>query len=238
MIRAILLCSLLVASACTVADDSHPPTEPRRTVSVTGTATATAEPDSALVQMGVSIRATELAAAQRGVADKTNALLAMTDRLGIDRGDVDTTGANVRPEYRWNRNTEQQEFVGYLAERQISVTLKALDKLGQLIEGAVAAGVNQVSPPVLKSSERESAYREALKLAALDAKGNAEVLAASLGATLGEAVTVNASSVVPFQPRPMMEMAAVARDSNAPASYNPGDLTFNATVSVTFTLVY
>ena len=236
MIRTLLICSLLGASACTIADDSHSPADERRTISVSGTATATAEPDSALVQMGISMRAKELATAQSGVAKKINALLAVTDGLGIDRGDVDTTGANIRPEYRWNRDTEQQEFLGYIAERRVSVTLQALDKLGLLIEGAVAAGVNQVSPPVLKSSERNTAYREALKLAALDAKGNAEVLAASLGATLGEAVTVNASSVMPFQPRPMMEMAMAARDSSAPASYNPGDLTFNATVSVTFAL--
>lgn len=236
MIRPLLLCSLLIASACTIADESGGHKEPERAVSVSGSATATAEPDSALVQMGVQIRAKELDAAQRAVADKTNALLAVTDKLGIDRNSVDTTGAFVRPDYRWNRNTEQQEFLGYIAERRISVSVEALDKLGLLIEGAVRAGINQVSPPVLQSSGREDAYREALRLAALDARANAEVLATTLGAKLGDAMQVNSSSAMPFQPRPMAEIGRFAADSSAPASYNPGELTFNATVSVTFAL--
>ncbi|MDJ0917307.1 MAG: SIMPL domain-containing protein [Woeseiaceae bacterium] len=205
---------------------------------MSGTATASAKPDSALVQMGVLVRAKQLSAAQSGVAEKTNALLQVTDKLGIDRSKVDTTGANVRPEYRWNPDTEQQEFVGYIAERRIRVTVEELKLLGRLIEGAVGAGVNQVSPPVLQSSGRDDAYREALKLAGLNARANAEVLASTLGANLGDAITINASGAMPFQPRPMMEMARFAGDAaSAPASYNPGELTFNATVNVTFALV-
>ena len=236
MKRSLLLCSLLIASACSIADDSGGHKETERTISVSGSATATAEPDSALVQMGVLIREKQLDAAQRAVADKTNALLEVTDKLGIDRDSVDTTGAFVRPEYRWNRDAEQQEFLGYIAERRISVSVDELEKLGLLIEGAVRVGVNQVSPPTLQSAGREDAYREALRLAALDARANAEVLATTLGAKLGDAMQVNASSAMPFQPRPMAEIGRFAADSNAPASYNPGDLTFNATVSVTFAL--
>ncbi len=236
MLRVFLLCSLLVASACTVADEGGT-NEPARTVSVSGSATATAEPDSALVQMGVSVRAKQLGEAQSGVAEKTNALLGVTDKLGIDRDKVDTTGAHVRPEYHWNRNSGQQEFVGYIAERRITVTVEELDLLGQLIEGAVGAGVNQVSPPALQSSGRDDAYREALRLAALNARNNAEVLATTLGASLGDAINVNASSAVPFQPVPVAELARFSADAAAaPASYNAGELTFNATVNVTFAL--
>ena len=126
MKRALILCTLLIASACTVADEANGSSDANRTVTVSGTATATAAPDSALVQMGVIARAKQLADAQGRVAKQTNALLDVTDKLGIDRNKVDTTGANVRPEYRWNRNTEQQEFVGYIAERRISVTVEDL----------------------------------------------------------------------------------------------------------------
>ncbi|MDJ0759616.1 MAG: SIMPL domain-containing protein [Woeseiaceae bacterium] len=237
MIRVIILCSLLVASACTVADEGRANPETERTVSVSGNATASATPDSALVDMGIVVRSKQLGEAQSRVAEQTNALLEATDKLGIDRSKIDTTGANVRPEYRWNRNTEQQEFVGYIAERRISVTVEELEILGQLIEGAVSAGVNQVSSPVLQSAGREAAYREALKRAALNARSNAEILASTLGASLGDAIKVNASSAVPFQPRAGGNLFSVAESAAAPASYNPGELTFNATVNVTFALV-
>jgi uncharacterized protein YggE len=231
MLKSLTPLILILVSACTMAE------EPQRSVSVSGTGSATAEADSALLQMGVSIRAKQLGDAQAQAARVTNALLAATDKLDIDRSSVDTTGAIVRPDYRWNRTTEEQELMGYIAERQIKVTVKDLDKLGELIESAVAAGVNQVSPPQLQSLKREQAYREALKLAALDARANAEVLATTLGAKLGDAIVVNAGGIATPQPRPEMMMAMSNRDSGAAASYNPGDLSFTASVSVSFALV-
>jgi uncharacterized protein YggE len=185
--------------------------------------------------MAISVRAKSLSDAQAGTAKVSNALLAVTDKLGIERNKVDTTGANVRPDYRWNRDTEQQEFLGYIAERQISITLEDLELLGQLVEGAVSAGVNQVSSPQLVSSKQDAIYREALRLAAEDARANAQVLADAMGLKLGAAVTINAGSSP--QPRPEVMMMSAARDSSAAESYNPGDLSVRAAVSATFELL-
>ena len=60
---------------------------------------------------------------------------------------------------------EEQELRGYIAERQLTIEIDDLDKLGALVEGAVAAGVNQVSPPQLDSSKRKETYRQALRAA-------------------------------------------------------------------------
>lgn len=229
MHKTLILSLLLLASACTVAEE-----EPARTVSVSGNATLPVTADRALLQMAISVRAKSLSDAQAGTAKVSNALLAVTDKLGIERRHVDTTGANVRPEYRWNRDSEQQEFVGYIAERQIKVTLENLELLGQLVEGAVSAGVNQVSSPELVSSLQDAVYRDALRAAAEDARANAQALADALGLELGDAITINAGSVP--QPRPEAMMMSVARDSSAAESYNPGDLSVRATVSASFEL--
>jgi hypothetical protein len=187
--------------------------------------------------MSIVSRAKELAAAQAEAAKVTAAVLSLTDTLNIDRNKVDTTGATVRPDYRWNRETEQQELRGYIAERQLNVNVDDLDILGGLIEGAVAAGVNQVSPPQLDSSRREALHREALAKAATAARANAKVLAETLGATLGDPVSISDGSVAPRPPAPQARMAVAAMESDSAATYNASDLTFFATVAVVFELV-
>ena len=129
--------------------------EQTRTITVNGTGTADVKPDRVTLRMSIVAREATLAAAQKAAADVTTKVLKMTDRMDIDRDQVDTTGASVRPDYRWNRDTEEQELRGYIAERQISVVIKDLEMLGAVVEGAVGAGVNQVSPPHLDSSKRK-----------------------------------------------------------------------------------
>lgn len=231
MLRRLLPALLLLVSACTMADDMT------QTISVTGNGLVSTEPDRATVQMSIVSRAKELDAAQAGAAKVTASVLSLTDKLDIDRNKVDTTGATVRPDYRWNREKEEQELRGYIAERQMGVKVDDLEKLGRLVEGAVAAGVNQVSAPQLDSSRRESMHREALALAAQDARANAKVLAETLGAKLGDPISVSDRSAPPQPPVPQPRMASMAMESDSAATYNAGDLTFTASVTVVFELV-
>ena len=231
MFRRLLPAVLLFASVCTMADDMA------HTVSVTGAGLVSAVADRATVQMSIMSRHKELDAAQAAAAKVTAAILSLTDKLDIERNKVDTTGATVRPDYRWNRETEEQELRGYIAERQMLVKVDDLDKLGKLVEGAVASGVNQVSPPQLDSSKRKALRREALAMAAGDARANAEVLAETLGAKLGEPISIVDGSATPGPPVPIMRMATAAMESDSAATYNAGDLTFAATVTVVFELV-
>jgi uncharacterized protein YggE len=231
MNKLVLATMLALAGSPAMADD-----EPR-TVAVNGTGSAQVAPDSAIVSMSIVSREPSLAAAQKGAADVTAKVLALTDRLKIKRADVDTTGATVRADYRWNRDTEAQELRGYIAERQITVDLKDLDTLGELVEGAVGTGVNQVTPPQLKSSKSRETYREALAKAAADARANAETLASALGAKLGDAVSISAGGG-PRPPVPVMARAAMAdMAESAPQTYNAGDLSFQADVNVVFELL-
>jgi uncharacterized protein YggE len=158
--------------------------------------------------------------------------------MDIDRDQVDTTGASVRPDYRWNREKEEQELRGYIAERRIAIEIDDLDKLGAAVEGAVGAGVNQVSPPRLDSSKRKQTYRQALRAAAEDARANALQLATALGARLGSVITINSGTSEPRPPVPYAAgVRAMAAESDAVESYNAADLSFDATVTVVFQLL-
>ncbi len=207
-----------------------------RTLAVSGTASTTAVPDLARIDMTVVERSQSVATAQTAAAAATSRVLAVLDKLDIPRKSVNTTAASIRPDYRWNRQTEEQELLGYVVERRIAVELRDLDKLGKLIEQATAAGVNQMTPPQLDSSKRREVYREALEKAVADARANAEVLAAATGNAVGAALSINAGHSGPVPLARGRVMADMAVAESAPATYVPGEIRFDATVRIVYEL--
>ena len=214
--------------------------DPARTISVSGTGSVELAPDKATLVLSIVAREADVETAQSKAAEVTAKVLALADDLNIERNLVDTTSASVRPDYRWNRDSEEQELRGYIAERQMRIEVRDLEQLGVVIERAVKAGVNQVMPPQLDSSNRRDAYRDALDKAALDAKETATRLAASLDLKLGSAIRVDAGSNI-RPPVPMFGGRQVAMamsdEAAAPETYNAADMKVSATISVVFELV-
>lgn len=209
-----------------------------RTISVDGSGFATVRPDMARLGLAVEARDPSLAQAQRDVADVTGRVLALLDDAGVESRHVDSTAASVQPHYRWNRQTETQELIGYIAARRIDVEIRDLALLGRVVEGAVAAGVNRVTPPVLDSTARRATWRTALANAAADARANAQTLADSLGVGLGPVIRIDAGSGTRPPPQPRMrgvQEMALSADA-APETFQAGDIRFDATVRAVFAL--
>jgi uncharacterized protein YggE len=222
--------TLILSMNIAWADSEH-------SVTVSGSGSVDVKPDIARIQMSVIERNPSLQDAQHAVANVTVEVLKLLDELEIDRQLITTIGATVRPDYRWNRDKEQQELLGYVAERSIQIELRDLDKLGVLIEGAVQAGVNQVSPPVLDYQERSNAYRQALARAAEDARSNATTIARALDTKLGKVIELNTLPNAPGpQPMRMMQAEAMAADSGS-QTYNAGNIHLEAELTATFELV-
>jgi len=227
---------LLAVSCLSFAEDDGG----TRTITVNGQGFATIAPDMARLSLSVVERDPSLSVAQRAAADVTARVLALLDGLGVGQQHIDTTGATVQPNYRWNRETSEQELIGYIAERRIDIEIHDLEVLGKIVEGSVKAGVNRVSPPMLDSTERRKVYREALARAAADARDNAEVLADSLGVTLGAVIRIDAAGRPRPEPLRRMQQEGVAMLSAnteaAPATYNAGEIRFDAVISAVFAL--
>lgn len=235
MLRSTIAIVLLALSVQSIAQD----VPQAGTIAVSGRGSATVMPDMARVSLSIVERDPSLSVAQRAVADATARVLELLKVLGIERQHIDTTGATVQPNYRWNRQTEEQELVGYIAERRIDIEIRDLDLLGKVVEGSVNAGVNGVSPPVLDSTERRKVYRVALAKAAADARDNAGVLADSLGVTLGAVIQIDAGGSRPA-PQPRMRAQrdgmAMATMESAPETYSAGEIRFDAVISAVFKL--
>ena len=225
-----LVLSCILAAAPAHAD------EHLRTVTVDGKASLTAPPDMAYVSMAVQARDLDLGAARRQVVDVTVSFLEFCEQQGIEPSKVRTTGLSIQPQYRWDEESNQQELQAYLVRRQLDVEIGDLDLLGTLIEGAADIGVNEVSPPRLASSSADELHREALAVAARDARSNAKVLAETLGASLGAVVEVTARRQPVPRPGPVMERVQLAAADGAAESYATGDIRFEASVTATFEL--
>lgn len=211
-----------------------------RTVSVNGYAELTAEPDRARIQMSVEERAPELRAARDAVVDVTRRFLAFCKTLKIDERRISTTGLNINPVYVQDRTRQDgsMKLEGYIVSRELQVELHDLEKIGELIEGAVDAGANRVSPPFLYSSKQRQLHRDALAAAARDARANAEVLAGAMGVRVGEPMQISADGGIPY-PKPMQMRGRAemfGADMAAAETYSIADISISANVNATFEL--
>lgn len=208
---------------------------PPRLVSVTGSGEVVAAPDRATITLSIAARAKDLAAAQ-AEADKVVAkVMEVADGLDIDEKKVQTTGIQIQPEFEWVNG--KRNPLGYLVQRTTTIQLDDLSKLGKLIEQTLATGVNEVSPPVLSSSKSKELARAALRLAGEDATRNAEALADSLGASLGEVYSATGQGGEPPSPPPMMMKAMRAEMAGDVAeTYAAGEIRVTASVQAQFEL--
>lgn len=211
--------------------------EPARQVTVDGKGAVSVSPDMARINMSVEARNLDIDAAKMRVNDVSAEFLALCRKLDIDESKVRSTELSIYPEYRWNDDSKQQELLAYRVNRQLEVELADLDDLAELMEGAVEAGVNNVSPPRLMSSRERDLHREALALAAEDAKANAQQLADALGVRLGDVLEISASQQI--MPPPMLRTAALEMAASADAGqvYNSGEIRFEANVTARFELL-
>ena len=238
-IRSVLLAGLLAFAALplatALADEPAP-----RTVSVSGQGEVSAEPDLAHVTLGVQARRPTMAEARKEVATTVDRVLALCKDLKVDPKFVNATRVQVQPDYSWDERNRKQVLLGYIVSREVQVEVRDLEQLGPLIERAVSAGVNQVSDPVLDSTQRKQLERQAMTLAVQDARLNAETLAQAAGVGLGAVRTMSASGAAPVMPmyRAKMMMADAAAAPPAPeASYQPGEMKFSASVSAEYDLI-
>jgi uncharacterized protein YggE len=236
VLPSLLVLASLAGIAMPASADEH---ADLRVISVSGRGEVDAKPDMARMTLAVERRNPSMRAARDAAVRVSSDFLALTKKLGIPEKDVRTSGLTIQPEYRWPEGgAGQPTLTGYFVQRQLEVELRDLDKLGELIEGAVDIGVNQVSPPQLDSTRRRDIERDALAAAALDARANAARLAETLGVKLGPLRSLSAGGGAP-PPMPLVKGMAMRAEAmqDAAASYTTGEIAFEATVTATFDLL-
>ena len=200
-------------------------------ITVTGEAMISAEPDQAQIDIGVVTQSRTAPEASKENAERLARVLAEVKKL-LGKGDeVKTSGYSLTPNYRYPQGGKP-EIVGYTASNTLRIKTTNLNLVGRLIDGAMQAGANNVNRLVFTLKDEVSAQNEALKAASAKAKSKAEAVAAALGLKIVRITAVNEGERV-VQPIFRQAMAARAEAAPAPTPIEPGTVEIRSTVSMT-----
>lgn len=207
-----------------------------RTLTVTVTDTVLVAPDRVTLRFAVVTRDAEPEPARRQNAEAAEAALAAVRALGIPERQIQllTLRLDEDVEYQDGRRVRR----GYVARREVRVVLDDLGRLPQLVAAVVEQGANELGGIEYGLRNRAAAEDRALQAASARARAKAEVLAASLGVTLGRvaAASEGAFAVIPPQPRLGMAMARqeAAFDPSEAGAYAEGEIEVRSTLTVSF----
>ena len=109
--------------------------------------------------------------------------------------------------------------------------MKTLSQYEQSIDAMLKLGVSNISQFSFTDSQATENYKAALKYALLDAKQRAIDMANVLDLKLAGVISISEHSVGQVMP-----MAFKTRQFQASESYQPGEMSTQATVNVTFAL--
>jgi uncharacterized protein len=165
------------------------------------------------------------------------AMKRVLDRLiaaGIEDRDMQTSSLGLWPVYDDQQDSRQPvQAIGFRVANQIQVTLRDIQKLGQLLDGTVGVGVTNISGPSFTVAEPEPLLEKARDLAIADARRKAQRYAKAAEVTLGNVIVIE--ELGGNGPGPVaMRMQAESFSGGVPIA--SGESMLAADVSVTFAL--
>jgi uncharacterized protein len=200
------------------------------TITVTGDAVISVEPDQAQIDIGVVTQARTAPEASKENAERLSRVLSEVKKLLGKADEVKTSGYSLTPTYRYPQGGKP-EIVGYNASNTIRIKTTSLDLVGRLIDSAMQAGANNVNRLVFTLKDEEAAQLEALRAATAKARTKAAAIATSLGLKIVKitSVTEGERALQPVFRQPMLARAEAA---SVPTPVEPGTVDVRSTVTM------
>lgn len=206
-------------------------------VVTSGTASVDATPDIATLAIEVNISAKDAASAKKQADDRVAEYFTFLQKNGIEKKDINAANLRTQPEYNYQKDGTSQ-LKGYSAVRQVQVTLRQLDKLNELLDGALKSGLNEVRAVELGVANPERFRDEARQKAIDNATQQAKSLAEGFHTKLGPVYSIR-YHVANYQPMPVARMyktAEAAGQSDVAQTYEQQSIHFDDQVDVVFEL--
>ncbi len=193
--------------------------------SVSGEGKVTVTPDVALLNLGMSTKKNTVKLAQAEANTVINSLTKALKEFGVDDRDIKTTNFSVYPDY------DNSRIVGYQVNINLTITVRNIDKVNDILDKASALGVNSVGGIqfTVADDKLKELTKEARLKAIKDAKEKASELANLSGMTLGKIVNIQEGSNRQY-PQPMYAKAEMAVDSGA--NVQPGSTDISSSVTL------
>jgi uncharacterized protein len=203
------------------------------TLSVTGSGKVTVIPDIATINLGVVIERPTAKAAREAAAVAMTAVVDAVRKLGIADKDIATANVSLNPVYDYPNNAAPK-IRGYQLQNTISITVRDLAKLSDLLDNSVIAGATTVNGISFDVADRTAAEAQAREAAVKDARTKADTLANGLGVRITGVASVAESVSTPIWYQGNYAPSAVAGDKAAQTPVLPGSTDVVITVQVAF----
>ena len=154
-------------------------------------------------------------------------------KLGIDDKDIATANVSLSPVYNYPNN-KAPTIRGYQLQNMVTVTVRDLGKLSDVLDDGVAAGATSVDGISFDVADRAAAEAKAREAAVVDAKAKAETLASGLGVRISGVANVSESVSTPVWYNNMAGAAPTADRAAAETPVLPGTTDVVITVQVAF----
>ena len=210
-------------------------------IAVSGHAEVAGKPDTAYVTSGVTSQGnTAREALDSNTADMA-ALIKALKGAGIEARDIQTSGFSVSPNYVYtdqrdaNGYTMPGKINGYTVSNTVSVRIRDLAILGQVLDRSVTVGANTINGISFSVDDPSALYDEARRGAFADARAKATLYAGEAGVGLGPVMSISEQQGY-APPQPYMMRRAADMAVSAPVPVEAGELSFSIDVQVIWTL--
>lgn len=204
-------------------------------LSVSAQAEASQAPDIATISVGVVTEAADSAQAMRDNATRMTAVMAAINKLRIADKDVQTSGVNLYPQQRYDRD-QAPRITGYQASNTVSVKVRDLGRLGDVLDALAGQGANQIHGPNFEIDDPDPVYDRARVAALEKARKRAKTYADALGLNVLRIVSISEGGGGGFVPMPMMARAKSADMAAESTPIAAGETTVSVNLDVVFEL--
>lgn len=231
-ISSLMLLAAIVLTACGTTALAQGEEPKVRTLTVNGTGKTYLTPDIAYISIGVH---SENANASEAVASNNTQSQEVAEALKgfkIDPKDIQTTNFSIYPQQQYDQNGKVTGTL-YVVDNTVFVTLRDLDKVGEVLNAAVSAGANSINSIQFDVEDKTEALSGARKAAVANARTQADELAAAAGVTLGDVQSIQTYGV--GGPVPMFEGkggGALVGEASVPVS--PGQMILTVDVNIVY----
>ncbi len=209
-----------------------------RTITVAGLGKINGSNDIAVTTMGYSNTNKDVAKAQADNKKVMDQIYAELKKMGVGDKDLQSD-YSIYPDYNYTQD-RGQELKGYRVSNTLTVKIRNLSKISEVLSLAGKYGATEVSGLNFTIDEPENLKSQARDKALLDAKVRGEHLANVLGLRLGGVITYNeyeSGGGEFYQPKVMSMDAVGGMGGAAPAAISPGSKDVIMNVNVTYELL-
>jgi uncharacterized protein YggE len=202
------------------------------TITVRGTGSVNAKPDTLIVNVGASIQAATVKEAQDQVSQIMDAITAALKTSGVGENDYRTVQYSVEPVLDYADGKTQPKLNGFRVTSMIEATLRDLAKAPAILDAVTTAGANNIYNSSFSIADPSALYQQAYEKAVDDAEMRAQRLAGMSGQKLGKLVSISEGTT--SSGGPVYDRGGAGMGAGGGVAIYPGQQAVTVDVVVTY----